>query len=147
VGIIASDRRWIALTRVLKAAAWLDGAAQVELDHLSALRFGLWTKPEDRAQVKTVLATVDQGVVVKCTEQIDEALRAFANRPQDVTEYHRQLPELAARIQDVSKAVQAQLAAGVTRRAHERIQPKMTELAAAYQSLKIDLAKRFGLDA
>lgn len=147
VGLIASDRRWIALTRVLKAAAWLDGSATVELDHLNALRFGLWTKPEDREQVRTILATIDQGVVVKCTAMIDEALRAFNNRSTDEAAYHRTLPELASRLQDAAKAVKLLVQAGVTKRAHERIAPKMAELGAAYDVLKKDLAKRFELGA
>jgi len=145
VGIIASDRRWIALTRVLQAAAWLDGCPAVELDHLAALRFGLWQKPDDRAQVKAVLATIDQSVVVRCTETIDNALRAYANRPVDPGEYQRILPELAAQMQDTARNVTSQLKAGVTRRASARIQPKMDELRDAYASLKADLAKRFDL--
>jgi len=148
VGIVISDRRWIALTKVLQASAWLDGCfPAAELDHLQALRFGLWQKPEDRVQVKSVLATIDQSVVVKCTETIDEALRAYAHRPTEQAEYHRVLPELAAKMHDTAKAVQQQLKAGVTRRAQARIQPKMDELGAAYNSLKADLAKRFELNS
>lgn len=37
-GIVVSDRRWIAVTRVLRAATWLDDCAEVELDHLAAHR-------------------------------------------------------------------------------------------------------------
>jgi MoxR-like ATPase len=144
-GITISDRRWIASTKVLKAAAWLDGCPAVELDHLAALRFCLWVKPDDRAAVKSVLGTIDQSAVVKCTEIIDEALRAFANRPLDQAEYHRVLPGIAAQLQDASKAVQAQVKQGVTKRARGRIQPKLDELKVAYDSLKADLAKRFDL--
>ncbi|WP_437802538.1 hypothetical protein [Sorangium sp. So ce693] len=37
-GIVVSDRRRIAVTRVLRAATWLDDCAEVELDHLAIHR-------------------------------------------------------------------------------------------------------------
>ncbi|MDC0681353.1 AAA family ATPase [Sorangium atrum] len=37
-GIVVSDRRRIAVTRVLRAATWLDDCAEVELDHLAVHR-------------------------------------------------------------------------------------------------------------
>src|SRR5512143_1190772 len=46
-GVTVSDRRWISLTNVLRAEAWLNGAKEVELDHLAVLKYGLWQKPED----------------------------------------------------------------------------------------------------
>ncbi len=80
-GVVASDRRWIALTRVLRAAAWLDDAPEVELDHVAVLKYGLWQKPDDRARVVAILSTVDRSAVAKALEIIDEALQVHARRP------------------------------------------------------------------
>ncbi len=144
-GIIASDRRWISLTRVLRAAAWLDDCAEVELDHLSVLRFGLWNKPDDRARVIAVLSTVDRSAVAKAVAIIDDALRAYAHRPTEPAAYLDALPKLAAQVTDAAKRVQGQINGGVSRRAGARISPKMDELRRAHDALKADLAKRYAL--
>ncbi|TKD03409.1 AAA family ATPase [Polyangium fumosum] len=144
-GLVLSDRRWIALTRVLKAAAWLDDAQAVELDHLSVLKYGLWNKPEDRARVVAVLQTVDRSVVAQAIDVVDEALKAYANRPTDTAAYQAALPQLADKVTEAGKRVQDMLKNGVSRRAHARIQPKLDELKKAHDALTGDLSKRYQL--
>ena len=145
-GLVVSDRRWIALTRVLRAAAWLDDCAEVELDHLRVLRYGLWQKPEDRARVVAVLDTVDRSIVADCVRIVDETLRSFANRPTEPAAYLNALPALAAQVTDTIKQLNQQLAGGVSRRAHARIAPKLDELKKVHAALRADLAKRYALD-
>ncbi|MDC0743203.1 AAA family ATPase [Polyangium mundeleinium] len=144
-GLVLSDRRWIALTRVLKAAAWLDDAPTVELDHLSVLKYGLWNKPEDRARVVAVLQTVDRSVVAQAIDIVDEALRGYANRPTEPASYQSALPQLADKVTEAGKRVQDMLKNGVSRRAHARIQPKLDELKKAHDALTADLSKRYAL--
>jgi MoxR-like ATPase len=145
-GLIVSDRRWIALTRVLRAAAWLDDApGAVELDHLAVLKYGLWQKPEDRARVVAVLNTVAHSVVTKCIGEIDEALRTYARRPTERAAYLAVLPEIAAQITDAGKRVEEQLKGGISRREAARIQPKLDELKQVHEALKADLQRRYGL--
>lgn len=48
-GLTISDRRWVRAARVLRAAAWLDDAPEVGLEHLAVLR---WLLPATTAQVK-----------------------------------------------------------------------------------------------
>jgi MoxR-like ATPase len=144
-GVIASDRRWVALTRVLRAAAWLDECAEVELDHLFVLRFGLWQRPDDRARVLAVLATVDRSAVAKAVSIIDDALRAYAHRSTEPAVYLDSLPKLAAQITDAAKRIQEQLNGGVSRRASQRIQPKLDELRRVHDVLKTDLAHRYAI--
>ncbi|UQA57116.1 AAA family ATPase [Polyangium aurulentum] len=144
-GLVLSDRRWIALTRVLKAAAWLDDAQAVELDHLLVLKYGLWNKPEDRARVVAVLQTVDRSVVAQAIDVVDEALKAYANRPTDLAAYQAALPGLADKVTEAGKRVQDMLKNGVSRRAHARIQPKLDELKKAHDALTGDLSKRYQL--
>jgi MoxR-like ATPase len=144
-GLVVSDRRWIALTRVLRAAAWLDDAPAVELDHLAVLKYGLWQKPEDRARVVAILNTVAQSVVTTCIAEIDEALRAYARRPTERVAYLAVLPDLAAQITDTGKRVGEQLKGGISRREAARIQPRLKELKQAHEALKADLQHRYGL--
>lgn len=145
-GLVVSDRRWIALTRVLRAAAWLDDCAEVELDHLAVLRYGLWQKPEDRARVVAVLDTVDRSVVAQCVQMVDETLRAHASRPTEPAAYMEALPGLAAKVTDTIKKLNHQLSGGVSRRAHGRIAPKLDELKKVHAALRGDLAKRYAFD-
>lgn len=144
-GLVVSDRRWIALTRVLRAAAWLDDSTEVELDHLTVLKYGLWQKPDDRPRVVAVLDTVDRSVVAKAIEIVDAALRAYAHRPTEQAAYFEALPKLAAEVTDAAKRVQEQLQGGVSRRASARIQPKLDELRKVHDALKGDLSKRYAL--
>lgn len=144
-GIVVSDRRWIAATRVLRAAAWLDDEPEVSLDHLQALRFVLWQKPEDRPRVRAVLDTIDRSAISKAVVIIDDALRAYAQRPTNTADYMGALPRIASELTDAGKRVQAMLASGVTKRAHARIAPKLAELTAVHATLKSDLAKRYSL--
>jgi MoxR-like ATPase len=144
-GLIVSDRRWIALTRVLRAAAWLDDAAVVELDHLAVLKYGLWQKPEDRPRVVAVLNTVAQSMVAGCIAEIDEALRRFARRPTERAAYLAVLPELAALVTDTANRIEEQLKGGVSRKEYARIQPKLNDLKLAHEALTADLAKRYEL--
>jgi MoxR-like ATPase len=144
-GLVVSDRRWIALTRVLRAAAWLDDSPEVELDHLTVLKYGLWQKPDDRPRVIAVLDTVDRSVVAKAIEIVDAAMRAYAHRPTEQAAYFEALPKLAAEVTDAAKRVQEQLQGGVSRRASARIQPKLDELRKVHDALKGDLSKRYAL--
>lgn len=144
-GIVVSDRRWIALTRVMRAAAWLDGETEVGTDHLAVLRFGLWQKPDDRKSVEAALATVDKSVVAQAVKRIDEALSLYAARPTDPTLWSDAAPKLAADLTNAAKDVHKLLDRGVSKRALARIQPKLEDLKAAHGALKKDLRERLGL--
>jgi MoxR-like ATPase len=144
-GIVVSDRRWIALTRVLRAAAWIDDCVEVELDHVGVLRYGLWQKPDDRARVRSVLDTVDRSVVAKAVQVIDEALRIYAQRPTAHDAYLEALPKLADAITGAAKRVQEMLKDGISRKAQARIQPKLDELKRVHAALQGDLAQKYKL--
>lgn len=141
-GIIASDRRWLSLTRVLRAAAWLDGETEVGMDHLQVLRFGLWNKPEERAAVVAVLAQLDRTHVQKASEIIDNALRAYAQRPVSASSSATELTALTEKIKNAALDVKAILEGAKSKRVAERIQPKLKELGSAYEDCKKALTSR-----
>jgi MoxR-like ATPase len=144
-GVVVSDRRWIALTRVLRAAAWIDDCVEVELDHVTVLKYGLWQRPDDRARVRSVLDTVDRSVVAKAVQVIDEALRVYAQRPTAQDAYLEVLPKLADAITGAAKRVQEMLKDGISRKAQARIQPKLDELKRVHAALQGDLAQKYKL--
>ncbi len=144
-GVVVSDRRWIALTQVLRAAAWIDDCPEVELDHVAVLKYGLWQKPDDRARVKAVLDTVDRSAVAKAIQVVDQALRTYAQRPASQDAYLEALPKLGDAITAAAKRVQEMLKDGVSRKAQARIQPKLDELKRVHGQLQADLANKYKL--
>jgi len=140
-GVVVSDRRWIQLCGVLQAAAWLDGAPEVEKDHLYALRFGLWSKQAEIGPVEATLKTVDLGPAREALDIIDDALRAYEARPTDPAAYYAAIPTLMTTLATAGKRVQ-QYAGKLTRRAHEKVERKVAALKAANQQLKEDLVSQ-----
>jgi MoxR-like ATPase len=143
-GIVASDRRWLSLTRVLRAAAWLDGETEVGMDHLQVLRFGLWNKPEERPAVVAVLAQLDRTHVQRASELIDDALRAYAQRPVSASTSTSELTALTEKIKAAAMQVKSILDGAKSKRVAERIQPKLIELQTAYNDCKKAAIARLG---
>lgn len=145
LGVVASDRRWIALTSVMRAAAWLDGEVEVTLDQMAVLAYGLWQKPADRATVKSVLDKIDGSAVKQSAAIIDEALRVFANRTTDPARRRAELPQVQEALADAAKRVSALLKSGLTKRALERIQPKLKEVDEANTTIKREMRDAYEL--
>lgn len=73
--LIASDRRWRQAVRLLQAAAYLDGRAEVTDTDLSILTHVLWDSPAERPTVeRTVLELVnpDAGKALDLSDAIEE---------------------------------------------------------------------------
>lgn len=146
-GIIVSDRRWIGVTRILRAAAWLDGCPAVELDHLATLRFCLWTKPDERSQIQTILDQIDAGPVRVATDKLDAALRAWRTAPVDAAARKAALPTISGQITDTILEVEAILSGGVTRSAAARLTRSLEELRAAHGEVVAAMRARFARPA
>ncbi len=144
-GVVVSDRRWKQSIGVLRAAAWLDGAKHVELDHLETLRWTLWTTEDQIEAVGQAIAKIDTGLVGECSRIVDDALRVWANRPRDARSYMDHQSQLAAAFEKARVAVKVRCAGGITRRAKAKIDARLAELEAAHGQLRRDVADRFGL--
>lgn len=149
--IIVSDRRWLSLGRVLKAAAWFDGVTEVDADHLTVLRYGLWQQPADRDVVNAVLNTVAQGVVRRATDILDVALKAYAARPTNRETYVSAVPGLVKVVSHATESFK-QLICEATNlkydpsvdvtippKLYRRIQPKLDAVAKLGTQLQEDL--------
>lgn len=144
-GLVVSDRRWLQMTEVLRAAAWMDGCAAVDLDHLSVLRYGLWTKPADREVVARVLEAIDAGAIKAVLTMIDDAIRTYEHRPTERAAYHAALPTIAGDVDKAIRGVQLHLDAGVSTRARARIEPRLAELRGYQARLEEDVRGRVKL--
>lgn len=144
-GIVVSDRRWIQLLSVLQAAAWLEDSPEVDLDHLWSLRFGLWSKQDERGRVEAALRTVDMGPAREAIDIIDEAMRLYESRPTDPAAYYAAIPDLVSKLTNAGKRVQT-FQGKLSRRAQNKVAQHMTQLKEAHAQLKADLAQRYSLN-
>lgn len=78
--IHASDRRFFDAQRIVRAAAWLDGCATAEHEHLRCLADVLWHDP---SQIPEVVRVVDQ-VLEPLVSQVDELLRAVRDLDRQI---------------------------------------------------------------
>lgn len=82
-GIAVSNRRWVWAMNLPKAMAFLAGSDKVEDDHLQALRFALWTTPEDRAQVDTIVLSVanpSTEVAIRLSDECEKVVAEVRSR-------------------------------------------------------------------
>jgi MoxR-like ATPase len=138
--IYVSGRRWTHLVKVLQAAAWLDGCAEVELDHLEILQHGLWTKLDDRETVKAMIATIDSGEIKVIVDVADQALRHHEScknmSPRERSaEASKVIQHLVEAAEDIKKRVKA----GVSGRVRRKAETKIQELAKAHAAVREEL--------
>jgi MoxR-like ATPase len=108
-GIVMSDRRAVKLLKALKAAAWLDGESDVNVDHMQILRFVLWDTPEQREKVLAVLRTLERSEAAKAIESIDKLLREGHAVTTDPTERPAKLLRLNARMVNLGDAIKERI--------------------------------------
>jgi len=77
VGVTASDRRWKAAIKIMKAYALLRGQQEVTTDELEVLADILWHKPEDRKTVYNVVAPRANPLNLKAVEYLDAAKEIY----------------------------------------------------------------------
>jgi hypothetical protein len=77
-GIIASDRRWVQCLRLLQAHALLEGRDAVEEDDLAVLAHALWSQPEQRADIRRLVARLANPTNAKAAELKDRAAEIWS---------------------------------------------------------------------
>lgn len=82
-GMVVSDRRWKkAAKQILRAAAAMRGATEVNEEHIDVLRFVLWEKPQDIPFIESTIeefAAAWIGAVRELTAKLDEAYQRLTN--------------------------------------------------------------------
>ena len=145
-GIIVSDRRFCKALRVLQAAAWLEGETEVSVDDLSVLRFLWWDKPAEQDRLIALLGALDRSSTAKAIAEIDDALRAYANRPTDKAAYIEAIPDLTVRLRNVGKLTVQRMEDGeFSKRGKAKVGRRMVELREAFKALDADYKAMFVL--
>lgn len=145
-GVVASDRRWRKAVRILKAAAWLDGATEVTPEAFPILAHVLWETTEQISKLMGIVAKYTSAELAEAQEVADTVLELVGNLPQKGTEQYaqqlvsitRELKKAAERIVKLQKNC-----SGVQSKA--RIDTIRTEVEQRYNSLKRDAAAALDL--
>jgi len=85
-GVAASDRRWRATARLVRAKAWLEGEQQTSSDHAEILVHALWSDPAQQRVVERCVSKVCNPLNLEAVELEDAAKDLFDSRPAPDTE-------------------------------------------------------------
>jgi len=110
-GIVASDRRWRTSVRLVRAAAWLEGAVTATEDHCQCLTHTLWTKPEERRLVERMVAKVTNPLDLEAIELEDAARDLYDQKPRPGTQGLIQaLEPLLKQLDDIHTRLEGRIA-------------------------------------
>lgn len=106
-GIFPGDRRQVKAVKVASAAAWLEGAAEVEPDHLTILSDVLWDSPEEQprkaAEVVGRVANPAGFAVNSLLVEVEQVLGAVdLKNIAKVTETAQKLGEIAKKLEGMT---------------------------------------------
>jgi len=91
-GVAASDRRWKACARLVRAKAWLEGETQTSSDHADVLVHALWSEPTQIRVVERVISKIANPLALEAVELEDAAKDLYDQRPKPE---HPQITEAA----------------------------------------------------
>ncbi len=147
-GIVASDRRWKKLLRVVQATAYLAGEASTTPEDLLVLTHALWREPKEHAKVAQVVGQLADPVSARAAEVLDAAretaARVAALRTSDRKGYLSQ----AAQALEEFKAQQQKLrdlAGGAGPRARQALGEADQEIAQLHYELARSVSAGLGL--
>lgn len=69
-----SDRRMVKLANLVRAAAWIEGETEVDVDHFEAVRHCVWSQPSDMPKVNPIVDKHARGWLGKAQELYDATL-------------------------------------------------------------------------
>ncbi len=108
-GVIASDRRWKKMLKVVQANAWLAGETSTTPEDLLVLTHALWREPKDRTKIAQLVGQVADPVSSQANQILDAA-RDTAARIAAVQGDRKAYVAQAAQALDDLKAQQKKLA-------------------------------------
>lgn len=76
-----STRRWVKALGLLQAAAWLEGDSSVEPDHFGVLAWVLWDAPDERAEIKKLVASKAAPELAQAQKLHDAILAKISDLP------------------------------------------------------------------
>jgi len=117
-GILASDRRWRASTKLVKAAAYMDGDTQTCADHCEVLNHSLWADPEQIRVVERVIAKVVNPLNLEAVELEDAARDLYEQKPEpDAPNLSQAVEPLLRQLSDIHTRLEQRIGSAPERKA------------------------------
>jgi MoxR-like ATPase len=111
-GIAASDRRWKACAKLVRAKAWLEGESTTSSDHCEVLIHALWSEPAQIRVVERVVSRVANPLNLEAVELEDAARDLYDQRPQpDHPNLTQALEPLLRQLSDIHTRLEQRVAA------------------------------------
>ena len=148
-GIVASDRRWKKMLRVVQASAWLSGETKTNPEDLLVLAHALWRDPRDRPKVAQLVGQVADPITSQANQILDAA-RDTAARVAGVKADRKTYVAQAAQALEDLKAQReklASLAKGAGLRARATLQDVQQEIQLLHAEISRSVATTMGFGA
>jgi MoxR-like ATPase len=150
VGVKVSDRTLGKAFGVLKAAAWLDDAPSVGLEHLDVLRHVLWNDPHQQDAVNAAVGAVNKGMIGDIRAVVEKALIEYyqlrnnfratgqwsSNEEQKL--YVNKCPQIMTACKNAADEIKRRWGGQVPKRVEQRARAYMAELQEAFNTAKAD---------
>lgn len=145
-GIEPTERRFVKSLGILRAEAWLDGAAAVAPSHMSIMAHALWERPEQAADVETIvleLANPQERKALKLLadiESINTLLDAALKSQLSEDDAHSRGMEIFAKVKSAFKELNViESESGGGRRLAEIVGRSRTRLFGICKPLIVDI--------
>lgn len=98
-GIIVSDRRWRACTKLVRASAWMEGNSETDATNIECLKDALWNSPDQARPVERVIFKIANPLGFEALELLDAAEDLYKRRPEPSD------PNLTSKLEPLLKGV------------------------------------------
>jgi MoxR-like ATPase len=147
-GIVASDRRWKKLIKLIRATAYLAGEKTAAPEDLHILADALWRDPKDRSKVARIVGRIADPTSAQAQEILDAAREVIAkvtgfksgDRKTYLNEAANALEQFKAQTQKLTT-----LAKNAGRRAKTVIADVSAEITAMHGELAMTVSAGLGL--
>jgi MoxR-like ATPase len=134
-GIAASDRRWKACAKLVRAKAWFEGDTQTTSDHCEILAHALWTDPAHIRTVERAVSRVANPLNLEAVELEDAAQDLYDQRPApDHPNLTEALEPLLRQLSDIHTRLEQRIHAVPEKRAF-RARQALTKVETLHRAL------------
>lgn len=145
-GVTASDRRWRKATRILRAAAWLDGSTEVTPESFPILAHVLWETPEQISKLTQIVSKYTSAELAEAQEAADAVLELVGSLPaKGSDQYVQQLTSIVRELKRAGDRIDKLMKQCTGAQSKARIAGIRADVDVRYKALRADAAQALDL--